>query len=445
MSRALLVALLPLIGCGGDNDNTDVTGTTDKLTTKVKTGDSGGPPPELDLTGGEALVVMGQSFDSVDTDGLRYANAFVWDAPFPVDNLPGCLFRGTHICTDQYPKAGATYEPDVLPILAASEADAFDDFVIGNTILTRVTSSNPPSYLGTPSSFGGTGGNLQVDGDWAPFSGKDVFPYPTPLAISTPKDGESRVRITGDDAAFDLAWKAGTVGDMYLETGRYIDYQFSGVLYSNDLAIHGLEDNGSFTVTAKDLELRTPIDSFTAVLSRMTNTTVDAAGNDFQVQVRFEQLYQVDYLNPSKEWTQLADSSFIADTCEEAKGLAPVDFKDRKYWGDLSSYSNDFSIQPQVNGEYAFEGNEGYVKVILDKGDEIRIQTDQPNNFAGLYIINDNCGANPLERAYKDITSVAGFEEPIDIIFEAPYSGAFFIGIDSFSPGALFTLEFQLL
>lgn len=440
MTRALLLALLPLAACSGDDATetpTDVTGTT-----KVETADTSFEVPELDLTGNSAHIVIGQNFGDVNGGSLRYAQAFILTDPAPALNLPGCIFQD-HICTDSYPEVGNFVEPNVLPIAVSAGVSAGDDFVVGNTIVTLVTQITPNPYIGTPNTLNAAG-NLTVDGDLAPFSSKDAFTFADPIVMTQPKDPEARIRINAGEAV-DFAWKTGGDGDVFMEVGSHLGLQSSQFSFApRNMRIYGLEDNGSYSFDPTTLpDLQVPVDSLTVNMMRMTQTAVDAAGNTFNIQARVEQTYKVDVIS-DKGWTELGDGSFIAGTCDEAKGLAAV--SPGQYWGDVSSYDDDLEVAINANGQFETVGRDGFVKIILDEGDEVRLQSDQPETFAGLFVVGENC-SDVLDRGYKEPTST-GFADPVDYIFEAPADGVYYIAIDSgifVEGGGLFSLQIDLL
>lgn len=430
----LFPLIVALAGCPAAPEPTDgmTDGTTDE--TDKKTVDT--ELPDLELTGASAHVVLGQNYSDVNEGGIRYANAYVFDTPANQLNLPGCVFRD-HICTDVYPAEGKFHEPNVLPLTVAGETiDAGKDFTVASTILTSAGGGQVVAYYqGTPSTLNGPA-NLIVDGDLAAFSGDDLFDIAEPLAITTPKSADERYRVESGET-FDLAWNTGGNGSIYLEVGSRLNLQVQAAHLPRNMRIYGLADSGTYSFDPSALDLLEPVDTLTVNLARITNTPVDAGGNTFNVQTRVEQTYVVDVVTAGKDWMNLRDGSFIASTCSEAKGLGAV--TPGQYWGDLSAYDNDVEVQ-FGNTNAGTTARDGFVKVILDEGDEIRLQSDQPETFAALHVFDESCGSTPLESGFKG-TAANTIDDPIDFIFEAPADGAYYIAVDGDLGGNLFSLS----
>jgi len=415
-------------GCSGEDDTpTDDADdeTTDEET--EPTGETGTGGEEL--TGKEGSIVLVHYAPDFDSDEFFNGFGVFLDDGLGIMSLADCWI-GWSTCVSSYPASGSTAFGEDGTFLLYADTYEVDPLLVGTTPneIPQLAGFNDFDwYWGTVSGWGGNG-IVSLDGDFVPYSGTADFQYPTQLVVTVP-DPEAAVGVTADDT-LSLSWESAADGMVLLE-------------YNNSVTV--LDDDGAHDLVVADLDPSSgePIDQRIVRLSRVVDTTVDAAGNTILVQTRSEQTLAVGILDVDA-YTELSLPTDVADACEDAASLPPL--LPGLYWGDTSVGENDESPGDYYNDLTAWpaEGKDVVARIDLLAGQTLTVEY---SNFedASMYLLTDTCDADDgLVGADEEIE-----EESEDLEWEAEADGPVYLVLDSWSPpgesgGFFFWVDIQI-
>jgi hypothetical protein len=416
MTLRMALMTLPLVlgACAGDTDDDGkTTDTEDTEPEPEPTADTARPDP--DLTGNVGSIVIGHwPPDAIYTDPGYYGYGMFTDQDGGVQNLAACLLIGGP-CVDAYPTGGATVtpDPDLSFINYAEFFDAGAQLTVGPTTLRRDLSAGVPLYAGAPSTFPhGSPGGLEYDGDLAPASEDDVFTFVAEMEVLTPDPGQ--VIAVGPGGTIDLTWTPGGVGEVYLEVG---------------LSLTHLEDDGQHTLDVDTLGLVAPFDSQLMIVTRLTQSDVDANGNLVKIQTRSDQWMYVEYQD-TDGWTELTTGVEAGETCADAQALAPL--AAGQYFGDTSGAADDHDLGDgnPVTG-YGNAGREVVVPIALTAGQTLDVTYTLTGWDGSLYLLNAGCDTGaPLDGADSTLDG-----DPETISYTATADEVVHLVLDAWTPG----------
>ena len=412
-----ILALSLLFACGdkGDEDfNTEPT-----ITFGVDTADSSAPP--LDLTGQVGSIALIEYGATADFEAGNYAVGLFSAENGGITNLASCLlFSG--LCTDVIPALGQSAVP--VPNFDFMNSVYFydvGDITAGDTTLSLDTGYQDNVFTGFPVSMGTGNAGISLDGDYLPYAGADDFAYATSLVTTSP-DPLSKITVLPGEM-LNIEWTAGDSGDM--------------LLYAGDTLYH-IEDNGSYSLDIDALGLRAPLDNTTVILSRETNTTVDATGNAIDVQTTSQQWFSLSY-EDTEGWDELIVGANFAANCTDAAALGSI--SSGQYYGDVALLENSHDLGDyNPTTDWATIGNDGVAKVQLLAGQTLTASYTQTVYDAAIYLLDESCDAdNPT--AGVDITFDA--EEEV-LEYTATDAITLFLVMDAWMEGSTFSMVLDI-
>ncbi|MBX2797301.1 MAG: hypothetical protein KTR31_06535 [Myxococcales bacterium] len=429
--RALPIALaLCVAGCSGDETTDKPTDTATETDTTETTEDSGTRPPP-DLTGQLGAITFADFGESALGPSGRIALGHFANVDGGYLNPIACLVLGT-TCIEAYPKVGKSVSPtqDTNWLNGATFVNLGSDFEANDVFLLDASAQfGAQIYLGTPLGLQGSG-NVTLAGDLMPYMGTGVIDNADDMTVVSP-DPMQTLRVGPKDTV-DFTWKKATNGDPYLE--------INGTVF-------GLDDStGTFALDIDSLGLTPPADVAVATLSRIRHTTIDASGNNLEVQSRSDQSFLVEYVELLKGWSELTDKVDIAGTCKDAQALTAL--PEGKYVGTLTGYANDINLA-YGNDLTGFDtaGLDAVVKIDLSAGEILTMNYNQPGADAAMFLLADDCDpANGLVGQDAPVNNGVGLEESMN--FTATKGGSYFLVLDNWMPedsGGLFTLTLTIL
>ncbi len=402
-------------GCGGQDDTT--TEDTDETTDgePEPTGETG--TPEDDFTGKEGSLVLVHYAPTYTSDDEFY-NAFAvfLDDTQGILSLADC-WVGWSTCVTSYPASGSTADGEDGSFLQYEDTYEVDPLLVGTTpneIVPLQGFNYFDWYWDDVTGWGGDG-IVSLDGDYAPYNGTADFQYPTQLVVTAP-DALAAVGVAADDT-LTLSWEPATGGMVLLE-------------YNNSVTV--LDDDGSHDLLVADLDPGSgdPIEQHFVRISRVVDTTVDAAGNTIQVQTRSEQTLAVGVLD-LEGYTQLSMPVNVAETCDDAATLPSLTAG--LYWGDTSVAEDDESPGDYYNDltDWPAVGKDVVARIDLLTGQTLTVEYSNHED-ASMYLLTDSCDADDgLVGADNEI----GADEE-DFDWEADVDGPVYLVLDSWSlPG----------
>lgn len=405
--RIVAALSLGLLGaCSGDDPTEEDTDTTEEEEETEETGTE-----EDDFTGKEGSIVLVHFPELYDSEEYSEGFAVFLDDTQGVVNLAYCWAFAT--CVSTYPPIGTPAEGEDGTFLFAADSYQVDPLLVGSApnelnLFNYVTDFD--WYWSAITGWGGDG-IVSLDGEYAPYTGTNDFPYPTPMVVTAP-DPAAALSVGPDDIVT-LTWEPATDGMVLLEWGTMVTV---------------LEDDGSHDLVVADLQpdLSEPISQHLIRLSRVIDTEVDAAGNNLHVQTRSQQVLAIGVVDDAIELVLGVD---VADKCEDAASLPSV--VPGLYWGNMSIAEDD--EDPGDLTGFVADGNDVVARIDLLAGQTLDIEY---MNFedGSVYLLTDSCDPDDgLEGEDSEY-----YDEPEDIDFEADADGPVYLVLDSFFPGGSF-------
>jgi hypothetical protein len=297
-----------------------------------------------------------------------------------------------------------------------------DPLLVGSTPneLSLDTVYNLPFdwYRSAITGWGGDG-IVSLDGEYAPYTGTNDFPYPTQMVVTAP-DPTAAVNVGPDDIVT-LTWEPAADGMVLLEWGSTVTV---------------LEDDGTHDLVVADLDPdpSAPVSTHLVALSRVIDTEVDAAGNTIHVQTRSQQTLMIAV---GEDVPELVLGIDVADACEDAAALPGV--LPGLYWGDLSDAEDD--EDPGDLTGFVADGNDVVARIDLLAGQTLEVEY---MNFAdgSVYLLTDSCNPDDGLEGEDD----EYYEDPEDLDWNANADGPVYLVLDSFFPGGSFYwVDIQIL
>jgi hypothetical protein len=234
---------------------------------------------------------------------------------------------------------------------------------------------------------------------------------PTPMVVLSPDPMARQDFLSTENVV--LEWEPGDRGDVYLQ-----------VTVPNGLYLQRLDDDGYHELPPSAFALQED-DDIEIVLGRWTRAEVDVDGHTLQVDVQHNQTILGTFTALGNR-TELTSSN-LYDDCAEAEG-APF-ITSGLYFGDLSSYRNDYTNLPGRQGnpcmDFDTNGPDAVLPVRLQPDELLQVEYLQRNEDAAIYLVDSLCeGPEPvcllgvdekLRRAQESLAYRNNTGAPLDL------------------------------